>query len=143
MNLSLYNNKHNPIYANRSKDKKRKKEAFNIKHSFYSTAQWKRLRQLTLRDNPLCVRCDIRGYTKEATVVDHVLVFSDVSDPLATDTDNLRSLCHKCHAVVTNEEMHMRDEWLDRYSKGESIESIAQDKYKKTLDVVDDDGYYV
>ncbi len=143
MDLSKYNNKHNPFYANRSKKQKQKKESINLKQSFYNTVHWKRLRDQALRSSPMCYRCEIRGYIKEATVVDHIISFTSKNDPMATDTDNLKPLCHKCHAQIGYEENTKKYEWRDRYDNGESIESIAQEKYRKVQDVVGDDGYYV
>ncbi|GLT00117.1 hypothetical protein GCM10007897_15010 [Sphingobium jiangsuense] len=57
------------------------------------------------RTDGLCERCDARGLTVFATVVDHI-------KPLAlggTDEDsNTRNLCDPCHAEATAEQFGMR-----------------------------------
>jgi len=40
--------------------------------SVYKTARWQRLRQLQLREHPLCAFCLERGHITAANVVDHV-----------------------------------------------------------------------
>lgn len=141
MDISKYNGKHNPLYATRSKFKKDKAAVLEAKKAFYNTVRWGKLRDQCLRDTPLCVRCAVRGYITEADTVDHVLVFTGKSDPLATDTDNLRSLCHMCHSMVTAEEVHRRGEWLKRHDKGESIGDIAKEKYRANVLDCGLDGY--
>jgi 5-methylcytosine-specific restriction protein A len=58
-----------------------------------------RLRRLAL--SPLCVDCEAKGITTQATVPDHII-------PLAkggTDTDdNIRCLCDPCHRLRTAEQ---------------------------------------
>ena len=143
MNLSLYNNKHNPFYANRSKEKRQRKDIDDAHYAFYNTAKWHRLRDQTLRDNPLCVRCGVRGRTREATTVDHIVMFIDKHDDMASDSTNLRGLCERCHGSVSYVEKSMRFVWRKRYDEGEELESIASEKYAEGRDVVDDDGYYL
>lgn len=143
MDLSKLMGTHNPIYANRSKWKKNKAVVLEAKKSFYNSVRWQKLRDQALRSFPLCYRCEVRGYTNQATVVDHILVFENKNDPLATDTDNLRPLCATCHAMVTNKENTMRYKWLKRYKDGESIKSIAKEKYRADIVEVDNDGYRI
>ena len=144
LNLSKYNGKEGLVsYANRSSEKKAKKQLDAVHHAFYNTAIWKRMRAQCLRSSPLCVRCEVRGRTREATTVDHVVLFQDRHDTMATDSSNLRGLCLRCHGLASNIEKSMRLEWRKRYDEGESIESIAEEKYAKAKDVVDADGYYV
>ena len=143
MNLSLYNGKHNPIYANRSKDKKKRNAIDTSHYIFYNTSMWHRLRDQTLRDNPLCVRCGMRGRTREATTVDHVVMFIDKHDDMASNSTNLRGLCHRCHGKVSYTERSMRFIWRKRYDEGEEIESIVREKYGEVQATVDNEGYYI
>lgn len=57
------------------------------------------------RTNGLCERCQAKGLTKAANVVDHIV-------PLAkggTDEDsNTRNLCHECHYEVGGEQFAHR-----------------------------------
>lgn len=142
MNLSKWNGLEGKVsYANRITERKGERDAAQVKKDFYHSAKWLRIRVSVLRDNPLCVRCSMTDYITEATEVDHVLLFSDKHDPLATDTDNLRGLCSSCHSEVTQEEKRRGAEWLRRYERGDSIESIAKNKYKQQQCRVDEDGY--
>ena len=141
MNISKYNNKYNPLYLDKSKWDKDKSHYDKEHIIFYNSKRWKRLRDLTLRSHPLCVRCKKTDRLVSATAVDHLLVFSTRDDPLATDTDNLYSLCYTCHAIVTNREMYMKYKWLQRYKEGESLSSLAQDKYQPIVLMFDEDGY--
>lgn len=60
------------------------------RNKFYQTTQWRRLRAMFIKENPLCVVCE-----SVAEVVDHKLSIKDGGDPLAWE--NLQSMCHKCH----------------------------------------------
>ena len=143
MDLSKHNGMHNPFYAKRSSEKRERERLDNVHRSFYSLAIWSRLRDQTLRDNPLCVRCGVRGRTKEATTVDHVVMFMDRHDSLATDSTNLRGLCYRCHGKVSYTEKSMRYIWRKRYDDGESVDDIAMEKYEIERVAVDDSGYYL
>ena len=59
-----------------------------------SSSQWRRLRAYHLRENPLCAFCD-----GGATEVDHITPLS--AGGMELDADNLRSVCRKCHDVLT------------------------------------------
>lgn len=62
----------------------------------YQTAQWRRLREAQLNDQPLCAFCLARGRTTEARVADHIVRhLGDTT--LFFDPDNLQSLCFNCH----------------------------------------------
>lgn len=58
--------------------------------------RWQRARLVYLAEHPLCVECKRHGFTREATVVDHVRPHR--GDPeLFWDSDNWCSLCKACH----------------------------------------------
>lgn len=57
------------------------------------------------RTNGLCERCDAKGKTRAASVVDHVVPLAHGGD----DTDeNTRNLCKTCHDEVTAEQFGHR-----------------------------------
>lgn len=62
---------------------------------FYHSAQWKKLRELQLNDEPLCVICKDIG-----EIVDHIKEISDGG--CATCMDNLQTLCKPCHNTKTS-----------------------------------------
>ena len=57
------------------------------------------------RTNGLCERCDARGKTKAASVVDHIVPLAHGGED--TD-DNTRNLCKPCHNEVTAEQFGHR-----------------------------------
>ena len=69
---------------------------------FYQRIIWKRLRADRLSIEPLCRHCRQAGRLKEATIVDHITPFFMPDDALATDPNNLQSLCVSCHNAKTN-----------------------------------------
>jgi len=72
------------------------------RHRFYQRAIWKRLRAERLSIEPMCRHCRGKGKLTEATVVDHITPFFMPDDALATDQNNLQSLCVSCHNAKTN-----------------------------------------
>lgn len=62
---------------------------------FYSSPQWRRLRNAFIAKNPLCFHCLKNGKYEPATVVDHIIPINMGGDPL--DEKNLQPLCAKCH----------------------------------------------
>ena len=80
------------------------------KHSnIYNSARWQRVRDLKLRETPLCEYCPA-GRRKQATEVDHFIAIEDGGAPFALS--NLRSACKPCHSQKTarGERLHGCDE---------------------------------
>jgi 5-methylcytosine-specific restriction protein A len=69
-------------------------------------ADWRRVREVVLADEPLCRLCHEAGRVTPATEVDHIVPFRGVSDPLRLALTNLRPLCHPCHATRTARQAH-------------------------------------
>lgn len=59
-------------------------------------ADWRRLRSAFLSKHPLCLFCEGIGCITEASVVDHVISFTERPE-LRLEWSNLRSLCKQCH----------------------------------------------
>lgn len=64
-------------------------------------AQWRRLRAMVLRREPLCRRCTADGRLVGADVVDHVRPLSQGG---TNAMDNLQPLCKRCHDNKTSTE---------------------------------------
>lgn len=64
---------------------------------FYHSREWKSVRSLVLNENPFCVEC---GHP--AQMVDHIKSIKDGGAKL--DTNNLQSMCNKCHNIKENKE---------------------------------------
>ena len=69
------------------------------RNKFYQTTQWRKLRNMFIKENPLCVECE-----DIARVVDHITPISDGGDALSWQ--NLQSMCHKCHNSKSGREAH-------------------------------------
>ncbi len=61
---------------------------------YYDTARWKRLRNMVLARDPLCVECLGFGIIRSATHVDHI---KPLSEGGTNHKDNLQGLCASCH----------------------------------------------
>lgn len=59
-------------------------------------ADWKRLRERVLLEEPVCRFCERRGLAVAATVVDHIEPLSIAPDR-RLDRSNLQALCAPCH----------------------------------------------
>lgn len=73
---------------------------YNDNHSFYTSANWKKKRLSILRrDKYLCQICRRYGKNVEAKIVHHKI---EVSDDWSKrlDSDNLISVCTKCHNTI-------------------------------------------
>ena len=68
-----------------------------MNHDFYVSKQWKAKRLAILhRDKFLCIECKKYGRRREATTVHHIEPI-ETRPELALKSDNLESLCDKCH----------------------------------------------
>ena len=65
------------------------------RHEFYSSSEWRRLREWYRTRHPLCEECERNGRVTLAQVVDHIVEIERGGNP--TDPSNLQSLCHACH----------------------------------------------
>ena len=69
----------------------------------YNSAAWKRLRETALRrDRYTCQIC-----SRRAEEVHHVIELTEenINDrSIALNIDNLQSLCHDCHTILTQRE---------------------------------------
>ena len=101
-----YCEEHIKEYQERVVEKNKLKEAYhrinnprNPKHkNFYNGVKWKQLREHILsRDNYLCQDCFKLGMITGAEEVHHIIEIADDWDK-RYDSDNLISLCKKCHS---------------------------------------------
>ena len=88
----------------RAKNQKQAKGKMDI----YNSREWKELRALKLRTNPLCEVCQAEGYVTSAHAVHHRHPIEDSSSKeemrrWAFDWANLVSVCDACHAKIHKE----------------------------------------
>ena len=63
--------------------------------AFYTSREWKHLRQNFLIEHPFCEECRKNGRLNKAIVADHVIPIKQGGPAL--DESNLQALCASCH----------------------------------------------
>lgn len=73
---------------------------------FYSSKEWRKVRQLYLSEHPYCERCLRLGLVVPAEHIHHKKYIDTpekVNDPiLSLNADNLEALCEPCHSKEHN-----------------------------------------
>lgn len=77
------------------------------RRKIYMSTRWRTLRDLKIKNDPLCEMCLEEGIVTPADDVHHIVSFMSVTDKysryyLAYDYNNLKSLCKKHHQLVHN-----------------------------------------
>jgi len=72
-------------------------------HSMYESRRWRETREAYLRQHPLCVECEKKGYLVPAVVCDHIVPHRGKYE-LFWDISNLQGLCARCHGRKTAKE---------------------------------------
>ena len=74
--------------------------------NFYNTKKWKEKRlKILRRDKYICVECKRYGKITEATTFHHIYPY-ELYPELRLNTNNLISLCEKCHNEMHNRNNH-------------------------------------
>lgn len=79
----------------------------NIRQKVYNSTLWKKLRMAHLIEFPLCEECLKEKIIEPAIDVHHIISFVDNIN-LAYDTNNLMSLCKKCHQKKHNNNLNFK-----------------------------------
>ena len=61
----------------------------------YNSRQWRKLRQMVLHNQPICVMCEQKNIYTTANTIDHILPIN--KGGAVWSIDNLQSLCSSCH----------------------------------------------
>lgn len=74
------------------------------RHTFYSSPEWRSMREIVLTTSPWCKECERNGKPYVlATEVHHKVDIVD--DPSrCMDIENLEGLCKPCHSRITSRE---------------------------------------
>ncbi len=77
------------------------------RRKIYMSTRWRRLRDIKIKNTPLCEMCMKEGVVTPAVDVHHIISFMRANDKqsriyLAYDYDNLMSLCKKHHQLIHN-----------------------------------------
>lgn len=86
--------------------------------NFYKTKNWiEKRKKILRRDEYLCANCRRFGRTIQATTVHHIYPF-ELYPELKLESNNLISLCEKCHNEMHDRENHkltkLGKEWQKR-----------------------------
>ena len=103
----------------RSFKKKSSKSYSKPEHAkLYYSRRWKRLRQMFIRYNPLCINCKDNDIIKEGEIIDHIKPVSEDIDGMYV-WKNLQTLCRPCHSIKTAKEVNQRikQRKLNNYNK--------------------------
>ena len=97
----------------------------------YSTAYWKKQRQIQLSKKPLCQACLLEGKVVQAIHIDHV--FPHRQDGIKFKINLFQSLCHNHHSLKTQEEnegnyLYYSDNGLITYSDADYGKVINETK---------------
>jgi 5-methylcytosine-specific restriction protein A len=71
-------------------------------HYLYNNSKWVRLRELVLKEQPLCVICRQHNEVKASDTVDHITPHKGNKE-LFWDRQNLQALCSSCHNTIKRE----------------------------------------
>ncbi len=63
---------------------------------FYNSGEWRKLRNLKLKQSPVCEECLRAGRVVPAEIADHILPAREYPEHRLR-LDNLQSLCRGCH----------------------------------------------
>mgnify|MGYP003653281234 FL=1 len=78
---------------------KDKQEAFSgmtdVNKYIYNSRQWRKLRQMVLHKQPICVMCEQKNRYTTANTIDHIQSINKGGAVWAMD--NLQALCSSCH----------------------------------------------
>jgi 5-methylcytosine-specific restriction protein A len=103
-----------PKFNDRFTERKGRTEA--SQKGWYNTPEWKVTRDKRKKNNPICQRCESKGYIRPMNVVDHIIPVDERPD-LFLEYDNTQSLCDTCHIIKTNEDTK-RKKKKERLEKG-------------------------
>lgn len=89
------------------------KENKDERSKYYNTSLWKKIRKYQIENNPLCKICLDNNIITPATQVHHLVSFlsgytEDDKMKLFTASDNLISICAKCHGELHANKQHKK-----------------------------------
>lgn len=98
-----------------NKPEKKKRNSFERKETdmrqlrkkAYNTTEWRKLREVYMREHPICEKCLERGKITPAEDIHHKISpfrSGEVNYGLLLDHDNLMAVCKECHAAIHNKQ---------------------------------------
>lgn len=93
-------------YLNKAKKQKIRRVNKESRQKIYQSAEWKKLREAKLLQNPLCEICLANGIVKPAIDIHHIDSFTKYDGTkkleVAYNYGNLLSVCKQCHQKLHN-----------------------------------------
>ena len=82
---------------------------YELRHHFYNSGDWKKVRTQKITQDPLCERCKENGRITLAQSIHHIkspfnYKNQTIDIDLALDIDNLLSVCNQCHGEIHEEQ---------------------------------------
>lgn len=78
-----------------------------LRRKAYNSSQWRKLREVYIKQNPLCCECLRNGKVTPAEDIHHKsspFKGGEINWHLLLDYDNLEGLCKQCHSLHHNKE---------------------------------------
>lgn len=98
-----------------NKPEKKKRNSFErtetdmrqLRKKAYNTTEWRKLREVYMRQHPICEKCLEKGKITPAEDIHHKISpfrGGEVNYGLLLDHDNLMAVCKECHAEIHNKQ---------------------------------------
>lgn len=110
-----------------------------LRRKAYNSTQWRKLRDVYIKQNPLCQECLNKGKVTPAEDIHHInspFRGGEINWHLFLDYDNLEGLCKQCHSEHHNKEqghispkeiLKQLEDLLDETITDEEIEVMYAD----------------
>lgn len=76
-----------------------------LRANAYNSTEWRKLREIYMREHPLCEECLSKGKTVPAEDIHHIespFKNGETNHLLLLDYNNLKAVCKECHANIHN-----------------------------------------
>ena len=97
----------NKIEKKRTYSERKETDMRKLRQKAYQLTVWKKLRLAHLKRNPICAECLKKGELTPAEDVHHIrspFNGGEINYDLLLDSNNLESVCKKCHAEIHNKQ---------------------------------------
>lgn len=91
--------------SSKENNQRRQTDKRKLRQKAYQSSEWRKLREVYLKRNPLCEECLLKGKITPAVDVHHKkspFKNNEVNKSLLLDYNNLQALCKECHGDIHN-----------------------------------------
>lgn len=99
----------------KEKPKPKETDMRELRRKAYNNAQWRKLREVYMHEQPICEECLKHGKITPAEDIHHIrspFKGGDINWALLLDHDNLMAVCKTCHQKIHNEKRISPEEIL-------------------------------